>query len=311
MVVETSLERVFCRIERHWFGPADARVYGLLRIALSLAAIVNLLAIWPERYQLFAEDGMISRAAVAALSPAHAPLSIFAHVRSHLGIDAVLVVSLLLLCALALGLFVRFAAIGAYFWHLSYTGWAFFDLGGWDFVLRAGFFVLAVAPSGDPYCLSYRWSQRRPPNELPRYALVMMRYQVIVVYLSTAWLKSGNEFWRRGELLEYFSLSVFSNDQSTAVLAWPASMAFLTYLALAIEFAVGFLLLSKRWRWLGFLAGVGLHLGIAFASNLGVFSLVMLATYPAFLDGDDIDRVTERVRYLYEFARQRWITTDS
>jgi hypothetical protein len=92
-------------------------------------------------------------------------------------------------------------------------------------------------------------------------------------------------------VLQYFGLSIFSSTESTWFLEWPLLMALLTYGTLIVELVVPFALWSKRWRMWGLLLGIGLHLGIALSSTLAIFSIVMLATYCAFLDGDDIDRI--------------------
>jgi hypothetical protein len=131
---------------------------------------------------------------------------------------------------------------------------------------------------------------------MPRYGLVLIRWQVLLIYVATVWLKVGNGHWRRGEVLEYFGLSIFSSTESTWFLGWPALMGGMTYLALVVELVVPFALWSKRFRMWGVALGFALHAGIAVSSTLAIFSLVMLATYPAFLDGEDIDRMGAFVR---------------
>jgi hypothetical protein len=274
-----------------WFRAADARVYGLLRITLAAAALLNLGVLWPERYRLFARDG--SLAPLASLRDAWQPgfYSLFHDFGSHLAVDVTFGVGAIVLVSLLLGIAPRLAAIFAWLFHLNYTRWAFYDLTGWDNLLRGSFFLLAFFPAGDPYCLEYRWQQKPAPQTRPRYGLLLLRWQVLVMYLSTVWLKADNFHWRRGDVLGYFHASVFSKVDLSWSFRFPATLAFVTYATLLLELALPFLLLSKRWRALGFALGLALHGWIGLTTEVGIFSVVTLATYPAFLDGDDLDRV--------------------
>lgn len=289
MVLENWMRAAWTSVDRFFFGPADARVYGLTRISLSFAAILSWMDIWPQRYVMLADDGLVPPRAVLPLQDVAPYFSVFYWVRSHGGIDLVMLLALLALLALGAGILPRLAVIAAYLWHLSYTYYTFPALAGWDLVLRASFFILAISPVGDPYCFEYRRRRADAPSTLPRYGLVLLRWQVMLIYVATVWLKVGNDYWRKGEVLEYFGLSIFSSTEGTWFLQWPSLMALLTYLTLVIELFVPFALYSKRWRRWGLALGLALHLGIALTSTLAIFSVVILATYCAFLDGDDID----------------------
>jgi hypothetical protein len=71
-----------------------------------------------------------------------------------------------------------------------------------------------------------------------------------------------------------------------------------TYLSLAIEAGVPWLLSFRRTRALGFLAGFGLHFMVGATAMLGVFSVCMVAPYMAFIDRRDIDWLTSRLSRL-------------
>jgi hypothetical protein len=272
-----------------WFGAVDARVYGILRIALSSAALWNLAVLWPERYRLFASDGSLSP--LASLRDTSQPgfHSLFHMLHGHGAVDLVFGAAALSLLALLLGLAPRVSTVVAWLFHLNYTRWAFYDLGGWDNLLRSSFFLLAIAPAGDPYCIEYRWRKRPAPTEHPRYGLVLLRWQVLIVYVSTVWLKTGNVHWRKGDVLSYFHTSVFSRVDFEWAFQFPALLAFAAYATMVVELGLPFLLWSKRLRPLGFALGIGLHGWVAFTTHVTIFSVVTLATYAAFLDGDDVE----------------------
>ena len=83
-------------------------------------------------------------------------------------------------------------------------------LTGWDMVLRSFSFLILVSPLGQQWNLRAWWRRALPPaSQVARYGLVLMRLQVIAIYLQTALAKAidVNPFWRHGEFLPYYLLS--------------------------------------------------------------------------------------------------------
>lgn len=273
-------------VERCFYGPSDARVHGVVRIAIASAAFINWCFLWPQRHQLLAADGMLPIDAPSNLRP----LSIFHYVEGHTAVDALMLLGLLGTLGVFAGVFLRLSVLVSYLFTLGYSYQATQQTGSWDNILRIAFFVLLFSPLGDPYCWPRGPSKAKRPESLPRYGLLVLKVQVSLIYLSTVWSKVADPSWRNGDLLQYFFLSVYRVGDGTWALKWPLLLAALTYLTLLIEVSVPFLLWNKTWRPLGFLLGWGLHLSIALSSNVGLFSLVMMSCYFVFLDGDDMDR---------------------
>ena len=70
----------------------------------------------------------------------------------------------------------------------------------------------------------------------------------------------------------------------------------LTYGVLAVEFAIPFLLWTRRTRRLGIGLGIGLHLGLNYALRLGLFGWIMVVAYLAFLTPAESGKLLGRAR---------------
>jgi len=143
------------------------------------------------------------------------------------------------------------------------------------------------------------WTLRgsAPLASVPAYGLRLMQWQLAVLYMTTVWQKLPDPYWRNGQMLAYFSVSLFSRDPNGLFLVhheWVSAVA--TYLSLAIEASIPWLLWFGRTRMLGLLAGFGLHFLIAVTARITVFSTCVLIPYAAFLEGPDIDWLASIVR---------------
>jgi hypothetical protein len=281
------------RVVDFFWGPADARAYALVRIALAIGGLVNLIDLWPHRFELYASTGMVSLRAVHAAMNGIRYLSVFDYVGSEGGTTAVFVAAGLALAALGLGVFPRVAAMLVVVWHLSSSHRAPPILHGWDHILRAYSLLILVSP------MPKVWTLRgtAAPGSVPAYGLRLMQWQLAVIYMTTVWQKLPDPYWRNGQLLAYFSVSLFSRAPDSLFLVhheWLSALA--TYVSLAIEASIPWLLWFERTRVLGLLAGFGLHFLVAVTARIAVFSTCMLIPYAAFLESADIDWFTALAR---------------
>jgi hypothetical protein len=296
------------RVIDFFWGPADPRTYALVRIALSVAGLANLLLLWPVRQEYFASTGMVSidglrRSVLGSLYP-----SLFFVVSSEKGVTLVFLGAAAALVALGLGYWIRTSALIVLVWHVSYSDRAFPILHSWDALLRIYSLLVLVSPTGRVWSLERRIAPRPTDQErVPVYGIRLMQWQAFVLYVTTVWLKVPDEFWRNGQLSAYFSVSFFSRSPNSLFLVrheWLSAAQ--TYASLSIEASVPWLLYFKKTRFLGMLAGFALHFMIAVTSTLGIFSLCKVPAYLAFLDGDDIDTVASVARRIlaHRYGRQ-------
>jgi len=281
-----------------FWGPADPRTYALVRIALSLAALANLILLWPVRDEYFAQGGLVSLAAARATASGGLCGSVFYVVSSPTGVTIVMLVAAAAMVALCAGYWMRFSAAVVWLWHLSYSGRAFPILHSWDALLRIYSLLVLVSPMGRVWSvLQLRHPRPADADRVPVYGLRLMQWKLVVVYVTTVWLKLPDEYWRNGQVCAYFSMSFYSLTSNSTFFArheWLSAIE--TYLSLAIEASVPWLLWMKKTRLVGLAAGLGLHFAIAVTSTLAIFSMCMVPGYLSFLDGDDIDRIAGLAR---------------
>lgn len=270
------------RIEQWFFGPADPRAYAALRIGYAVAGLAVLVDFWPLRAALLSSAGMFG-GSLPGLFP---PINVFAWVRSETGVTVAVVCFAAALVSLGLGFLPRLSAALAYVWVTSYSTTAAVALSGFDTILRVVGFVLVISPQ------VRTWSVRGGAEPAPpAYGLRLVQWQVLLIYVCTVWLKAPDQFWRNGEAVPYFLMSIFARHPTTGAAHLGALGALLTYGTLLIEVSVPFLLWGRRTRFLGAALGASLHLGIALTSELGLFTLTILPLYAAYFETRDFDRI--------------------
>jgi hypothetical protein len=288
----------FRRLYDYFWAGTDPRVYALVRIAVSIAAFVNLVDLWPHRQMYLSDDGLFSAEVVRAATRGKLYESVFYGIHSQGGVTAVFVCAAVAIVALALGFGTRVAAGLVWFWHISYSHRAFPILHGWDAVLRSYTLLVFLSPGGRMWSVDRLLFPRATDTEdVPVYGLRLMQWQLLVLYTTTCWLKVADVFWRNGTVLAYFSMSQYSRNPDDPFLVnheWISAIG--TYLTLAVEIALPWLLWFKKTRPLGVLAGFGLHATIAATAVLGVFTTCMIPPYFAFLDRGDVDWLVSLVK---------------
>ena len=293
------------RFEEFWFRPADTRVYALLRIAFAVVALLNLIDLWPHRAAFFSRQGMVDLGAVQPEDSERIRFSLFFLVDSPGGVTAIFLGAAAAMICLAMGWWSRVMIILVFAWQLSYSYRAIPVVHGWDVLLRIQAFILMFSPLGLSARAWWRsgWggAVKRSAALAPGYGLVLTQIQLAVIYWQTVWLKVADPFWRDGEFLSHFMLSLYSRFPDGRWENWQMASELLTYLTLVVEIAVPLLLWNRRTRWLGLVAGFGLHFSILFVSHIWLFSLAVLVPYLAFLEGNDLDRWARKFR-----REQKW-----
>ncbi|GIV34025.1 MAG: hypothetical protein KatS3mg031_1560 [Chitinophagales bacterium] len=265
------------------FAPADARVYAAFRMAFSLTVLLNLLDLFQHRKGLFHEGGLIAFDFVRSLCAGAPYWSVFYWVEGSTGIDVLFMLTCTAAWALFFGLFTRLALLIVYVWQVSYLNTLFPVLSGWDSVLTLCAFILLISPSAEAWSLDGQIKKilfrRAPASSVPVYGLLLLRYQLCLIYFTTALLKMYNPWWRSGEFFAYYLLSVYSRFAQPWIAENLWLSVLLTYSTLVVEFALPLLLLFKKTRPFAFIAGIGMHVAILITSRLSIFSFIMIALY--------------------------------
>lgn len=278
----TWIRRPLTGINDWLFAAVDARTYAAVRVSVGLSALGVWLELFPLRYALFSEEGLLGTSSASR----SLTLNVFALGDGTAAVDAVFASALIAITCLCAGVFCRVAAIGVYLWTVSYSAQAPISLQGFDTVLRSVTFALALSPTSSCWSLRPHWfSGGRDPA--PRYGLRILQWQLLLIYWCTVWLKAPDSYWRRGEVISYMAMSNFARFPTplAADLGWVDAL--LTWGTLLIELLVPILLWKRSTRGLGLFLGLLLHGGIAATSKLALFSLAMLPLYVAFLERQD------------------------
>jgi hypothetical protein len=292
--------RVIDGIEHYFLEPVDGRVYACVRISYAVMCFSIIFELWGLREHLFTEQGMSW----------HRPdllfYILFRWVRTPAGVSALMLGGALCAVLVGIGLFTRAALLGLYLWNFAYCAVGYPAEAGYDGIARITGWVLLLAPPMRSWSLDARIFGPRPDQ--PRYALRLLQFQLAIIYVCTVWLKAPDQYWRNGELMAYFMMSMYSNFPVTAWAWLGRTSVLMTWGTLIAETTIPIWLyagsiidrkdpaLARRFRWLGFAMGIGLHGGIAITSTIGMFSLSMVPLYASFLTSEDIDLVAKLFR---------------
>jgi len=232
--------------------------------------LINLIDLWPHRFSLFSNEGLLP-----TLVPAQSALrwSLFSLGNTPSEVTALLLLAFLACLGLIVGILPRIMVVILWVWHVSYSHWLGATLEGFDSLLRNGCFLLMLAPAFGP-----------PRRTAPRYSLVLLRWQVCLMYWGSFYLKIQDRSWREGIVVDYFLKSNYSRLRLLDFGSLPPGfLSGLCYAVLALELLLPFMLLLPRYRKAGIGLGVAFHLVIGVISNIGVFSAVMILHYALFL----------------------------
>lgn len=292
-MTENPLNRAGIALEEWLLEPIDGRVYALVRMFYGLTVFGIICELWPMRDQLFTEQGMSW----------HRPDLLFYIPLKYLTtsgeVTAFMVVSAIIALMYAAGLFTRVMIVLLYFWNFAYCAIGYPAESGYDGIARILGFVLIWAPTIRTWSLDARIFGEGE-KELPRYTLRLIQFQLAIIYVCTVWLKAPDAYWRNGELMSYFMMSMYSRFQTWHWAEWGWASGVMTWGTLIAEVMIPICMLfnPRKLRRLGFVFGAGLHGGIAFTSTIGMFSFAMVPLYVACLQREDVDDVIALVARL-------------
>ena len=310
-LIRNAVARSAKAIDSWFLEPIDARAYALVRITYALMVLAILIEVWPVRASLFSEDGMSYHRPDLLW---YLPLK---YARSQAAVTGLMVGVGVAALMMAFGLFTRFAALFLYLWNFAYCAIGYPAESGYDGIARIVGFVLLLAPPARAWALDTRifgksaqaasdLRSRAPASTAgqgalvtsPRYALRCLQVQLAILYVCTVWLKAPDSYWRNGELMAYFMMSMYSRLPLAEWAFWGRTSVLLTWGSLLTEALIPLVLFNRRFRRWGFLLGFLLHGGIAITSTIGMFSLSMIPLYASFITGEDVDYLVKSFNWL-------------
>lgn len=294
-------------VEEWLMGPADPRTYACVRIAFAVVAAAIWIDLWPLRLVLFAAEGNFGAPPVAD----NLRLNVFQWVSSGAGVTAIFLLVAAAVVGLGLGVLQRGCAVIVYVWFASYSAAASIALGGFDTVARLTSFAVAVSPVVGVFAIKARGATGAAADgkggeavplgaSPPAYGLRILQWQLMLIYWVTIWLKAPDKYWREGEVISHFGVSMFARSPDPAFADIGVWDPIFTWGTLLIELSLPLLLWKRNTRWFALALGLCFHGGIAVVGRLGLFSLAMVPMYLAFLEREDFEGFGSVVRRLRE-----------
>ena len=281
---------------RFFFEPIPANSLGLFRIAYSCVLLATLAQLAPDALVWYGSQGVLSLDNAASVLQGTRLNLFYVLPETNAVVIGFFIFFAMAVVSLLVGFRTRVASVIVWACLVSLHHRNVYVLNAGDHLLRTLSFFLMFAPAGRAYSVD-RWLAIRRGVESPGVPMIapwsqrLLQIQVCVMYLdSVAWKLMGTE-WIDGTAVYYIThLDEFRRFAVPAFFAtlWFSRVA--TWLALAVEFAMGTLVWIRPIRRYVLLAGVMLHLGLEYSMNIPFFQWAVLASYMLFLDDLKWDR---------------------
>lgn len=283
----------------------DVRTLGFSRIAIASLLLFDLAKRSTELTTWYTHAGLLPNAMLAERPFRTHAYSFLFYVDSPTWVSAVFtLIALVYLCFL-LGIYTRFFHVLSWVCLVSLQVRTDVITNGGDFVFANMLLWTAFLPMGAKFSIDERRRAKagKPSTRSPyvSWAFLVVLLQLAVIYYFNAIQKTGVT-WKDGTAVYWLAhqeriVTWFGVWMRETMPLWVFQG--LTYFALAIEYALPWLILSpwgRPWtRRVAILLGVALHVGIAVVANLGVFSLVMISYLTLLISRED-----------WEWFRVRW-----
>ena len=284
------LRSLTTRWQSFWWGPIDARIPALLRVAFAAVAIGVHLTWWPEVGELLDAAGQ-PRNIVAPTTGRGFSLFCIPAVTGWVA-HAVHAATLVPLVGLLVGVGGRFTALLAWLVVLGWYQRAPGTSSGGDRLLRFGLLYLTTGASCACWSVDAWWRRRRgrpTHTTVPGLPVRLVQVQWAAMYFLSGLEKAGGASWQKGTALHYaLSNRTFARFGSFfhPILESPFATPILkgaTWGVLGWELMFPLMVLWRPSRIPALVMGLLVHFGIGLTMSVGPFTLVTVAGYVAFL----------------------------
>ena len=282
--------RAWHRLKEFFFWPETDVWLACLRIGAGLQVILYTLSLRGDWLDIFAlnNNGLVNREiaeAVTASDSILAPrISWLTDVAGQLRITegtALSVTWWLLLVTgvcLVIGLFSRPAAIIAWFLHLCAVGSGELLLYGADIFTTIALFYLVVAPLPDSWTIDAYWQgvKNRDPRLLGLCRRVLQSHLCLVYFFGGLAKSLGAGWWNGNSVWRALTRPPFNLISPDTLVSWQAFLPIASIAICILETGYAFFIWPRRTRLLWLTCIIGMHIGIAFAMGLYLFSFIMI-----------------------------------
>lgn len=273
------LSRPLGLLTQFWLREISPYPYALLRVAYGLLGLLTLAALWDVSY--WQPDLLVASKLEHKL--------LFGITPPNLG-AVIFWGSCAAFTAMTIGWHTNTSIGLAYASTLAHAAWNPLPLSAAFAAHRVVLFCLIWADCGAVYSIDARRAGKRPDPPQPFWPLRLIRLQVCLIYFWSGATKLFNAAWQEGVALHYvLSNAQFQRAPMISAILEPVVTP-LSYVTLTWELLFPLAMVVRRVRgpWLWF--GVALHIGMWLLLELGPFTVVMLASYLAFVEPDWLHR---------------------
>jgi len=284
-----------------FFTPQSPLPISLFRILYGAMVIATLLLLHGDWLSWYGPHSWVSFATMRQVEPGPR-LNLFTVIpQSDDCIQALFWISLIAAIFLTAGLYTRVSAATVFLCLNSIQQRNLYITHSGDTFLRVAGFFLIFAPAGAALSIDRLLRLRRGKEgaELqPRspWAQRMIQLELSLLYLTSFWWKSLGDSWVNGTALYY--IIHLDEIRRFPIPQWIAQSLFIklgTWIALALEFALGTLVWIKEFRYPLLLLGLLFHLSLEYSLNVPMFQWDILSAYVLFLRPEDIVRAWNRI----------------
>jgi hypothetical protein len=280
---------------RNWFDaflfvPDSDRWLALLRVGLGFQVALFCLSLENDWNELFGGEGSgfigrdLTEAIVSIKSPFVPKLGWLVAMASHLGLGEQRTLSLVWFallctgCCLFAGLFSRVAAIAAWFLHLAAVKSGNFLAYGMDNFTTIGLFYLMLAPLPDRYGLDARiWPAPHRDARILGFFHRVLQLHLCVIYFFAGLTKSlGAGWWTGASLWRALTRPPFDIIPARGLMSWEAVLPAFGIAVCLIEIGYPIFIWWRRTRLIWLILILAMHIGIALAMGLYLFSSIMI-----------------------------------
>ncbi|MEA5462319.1 DCC1-like thiol-disulfide oxidoreductase family protein [Leptothoe sp. PORK10 BA2] len=277
----------------------DLRSLALLRMGLALVILADLFTRMGDLIPHYTDVGVLPRQAAAELLPdGYWSLHL---ISGHPWVQAGLfAIAIAIALALLVGYKTRLATIASWAMLVSLHNRNPVLIFAADDVLRAVMFWAMFLPLGAQYSIDSALNSARLPKRFFGVATIALMVQQCYIYMFSAFFKTTSSTWWPEGSAVYYSLSF--DQYVTPLGAWLLNLGALlpifTLFTLVLEW-VGPLFLfvpirTDLFRNLAIVTFILLHLGFGLTLNLGIFPVLSVVTWLAFIPTSTWEGWTKR-----------------
>jgi predicted DCC family thiol-disulfide oxidoreductase YuxK len=285
----------------------DLRTLALYRVLMGIIVMLDVLNRVPDLRAFYTDSGLIPRATF--VSSMAQPWSFSLHLANGgVGFIAILMlIHFLTGLFMSLGLFSRWATIGAYLLTVSQHNRNWLVNNGGDDLLRSLLFISIFLPLARVFSMDSALTENKLEGEKEHFSTwgLTIYLQAFVVYYFSYLLKIS-PIWREDYTALAYSLrlDIFATPLTHLFYSSELVSKTMTVFTIWLEFAGPLLLVfcflaGRRW-WIVRLAVIALfyslHIGIFASMKIGLFPFICMAMWTMFIPGEAWEWMKERLR---------------